>query len=315
MLNFYKNRQDYLKFTGEDRLDLINRLSTNEVKSLSQFQWNKTILTSDKGRFIDLLVLFNIGSFVFAVCSEGNASNAVSHLEKYTIMDDFKCENMAGSHSTILLFGENENDFISEVFNIQPPEGNSFTIIKTDGKDALICKNDNELDGYILIYSKSDEEYYSAKLFNNDVLQRYNMHKLSDEEYNVKRIELGIPEFGKEMTENTNPLECNLGNYVSFTKGCYIGQEVIARLDAYDKISKHMIGLKFNEEFTYHPNLKISTENKECGFVTSFAESEEYGKIGLGFVKTIFLDYKKDYNVKIDNYKSDCKIIKLPFKE
>ena len=49
------------------------------------------------------------------------------------------------------------------------------------------------------------------------------------------------------MTDETNPLECGLKQYVSFTKGCYIGQEVIARLDTYDKISKHMVGFKFDK--------------------------------------------------------------------
>jgi folate-binding protein YgfZ len=311
VLNFYKNQQDYLKFSGEDRLDLINRLSTNNVKSLSESQWTKTILTSDKGRFVDLLVLFNFGSFVFAECSHGNASSTASHLEKYTIMDDFKCENMAGTHSPILFFGDSCEDFISNEFGIQPLQENTFSIIKPDGKDALIYKNDGEFDGYVLIYPKADDEYYSAKLFNDDAIRKYNMHELSDSEYELKRIEHGIPEFGKEMTEQTNPLECSLEKYVSFTKGCYIGQEVIARLDAYDKISKHMIGIKFNDDFSYNPNLKISTDNKECGYVTSYAKSEEWGKIGLGFVKTIFLDYKKNYKVKSEESESDCKIIKL----
>jgi folate-binding protein YgfZ len=230
-------------------------------------------------------------------------------------MDDFKCDNMAGSHITVLFKGENETDFITKELGISPPADNLFSVIKPDGKDALIYKNDNEIGGYVLIYAKQDEDYYYKKLFNPEAEQKYNMHELSEPEYESLRIEHGIPEFGKEMTEQTNPLECGLGKYVSFTKGCYIGQEVIARLDAYDKISKHMIGIKFNSDFTFQQGLKISTDNKECGFVTSYTETKEFGKIGLGFVKTIFLDYKKKYKVKSDGYESDCKIIKLPFKE
>src|SRR6187399_1261410 len=109
MLNFYRLPQDYLKFTGAERLDLINRLSTNEVNSLGKSGGTKTILTSDKGRFVDLLTLYNFGDFVFASCSLNNSQNVISYLDKYTIMDDFTPVNMSGTHETVLLHGERVN--------------------------------------------------------------------------------------------------------------------------------------------------------------------------------------------------------------
>jgi folate-binding protein YgfZ len=132
----------------------------------------------------------------------------------------------------------------------------------------------------------------------------------------LKRIEHGIPAFRKEITDFTNPLECGLSRYVSFTKGCYIGQEVIARLDAYDKLSKHMVGIQSDSEIPSEGklrNIKITSENKECGFVTSGSVSDKYGYIGLGFVKTVFLDYNKDYKIAANNSNINCKLLKLPF--
>src|SRR5438552_9623779 len=98
MLNFYRIKFDYLKFEGNERLDLINRLSTNEVNSPGKLKGVKTIFTTDKGRFVDLLTLYNFGDFVFSTCSFSNAQKVIAHLNKYTIMDDFRAINMAGTH-------------------------------------------------------------------------------------------------------------------------------------------------------------------------------------------------------------------------
>ena len=130
MLNFYRIKFDYLKFEGKERLDLINRLSTNEVNSLSKLGGIKTILTTDKGRFVDLLTLYNFGDFVFASCSFNNAQHVIAHLDKYTIMDDFRVSNMAESHESILFFGENNEKFAKEVLNADTSgfSNNDFTL-------------------------------------------------------------------------------------------------------------------------------------------------------------------------------------------
>jgi len=318
VLNFYKIQKDYLKFTGNDRLDLVNRLSTNDVNSLKEFEWEKSILTSDKGRFVDLLTLYNFGDFVFSACSAGNAENVISHLGKYTIMDDFNSEDLAGTHGSILFFGDNTADFANRMFgiDINALPGNGFYIDKLEGKDSIIAINDDALRGFIFIYAKEDETFQFKRIFSEELKTKYDIREIFDNEFDTIRIENGIPAFGKEMTEQTNPLECNLEKYVSYTKGCYIGQEVIARLDAYDKISKHMIGIISDLPLppVEDKNVRIIFEGKESGYITSTAVSKKFGNIGLGFIRTVFLDFGKNYSLKADSFESKCKIIKLPFK-
>lgn len=317
MLNFYRIKFDYLKFEGNERLDLINRLSTNEVNSLGKLKGLKTILTSDKGRFVDLLTLYNFGDFIFASCSFNNAQTVITHLDKYTIMDDFRASDMAGTHEAVLFYGSESEGFAKEALNIDIAafSNNDFAFCNEGEFHSIAAKNDNAFGGFIFIYAAKDRLHWDEKLFSNN---KYSFNEISETEYETLRIENGIPSFGKEMSELTNPLECGLNNYVSFTKGCYIGQEVIARLDAYDKINKHMVGIIADEptELTGQlGDLKLSTDNKECGFVTSSAASKKHGNIGIGFVKTLFLDYKKDYKIKEKDKMIKCKIIKLPFEE
>lgn len=310
MPNFYRLKQDYLKFEGSERLDLINRLSTNEVNPLKPGQGVKTILTSDKGRFVDLLTLYNFGDFVFASCSFNNSKSVLAHLERYTIMDDFKPYDLSGTHDTILFFGNDSPGTAKEYFSadIKNLENNDFVFFNEGDHHSIVAKNDEPLGGFLFIYSTADRQFWQ-----DNVLSKINAAEISDDEYAQLRIEKGIPEFGKEMSELTNPLECGLNRYVSFTKGCYIGQEVIARLDAYDKISKHMVGIKFVELPPVTNEMKITIDGKECGFVTSIVNTKKFGNIGLGFIKTIFLDYNKEYKIKVKENYFDCFIVKLPF--
>jgi tRNA-modifying protein YgfZ len=309
MLNFYRFRQDYLKFEGNDRLDLINRLSTNQVNTLQRYSGIKTVLTNDKGRFVDLITLYNFGDFIFTACSFNNAANVISHLDKYTIMDDFKVTNIAGTHETILFYGDDSGKFAKDVFDsdIKKMKNNDFVIFKSSDKDAIITRNDDRYGGFMLIYAIEDKEHWNHFLFAGRLT---NTFKVTDEEtFQIERISLGEPSFGNEITEQTNPLECGLNTYVSFTKGCYIGQEVIARLDAYDKISKHLICIE--AESSFQQGDKIITENKECGFVSSSIKLSDGNFKGLGFIKTIFLDFNKKYQIKSNNSIIECIISAL----
>jgi len=313
MLNFYKLPQDYLKFEGTERLDLINRLSTNEVNSLAKFRFIKTILTSDKGRFIDILTLYNPGELVFASCSLNNAQNVLDHLERYTIMDDFRPTDETGTHEAILFYGKGVNDFAAKIFETDTEQlaENELKIISGDN-DVFLHKNDDAFGGIIFIYPVEEKSNFEEKIFSSKNTAEFGLKEITGSQYETKRIELGIAKYGKEMTELTNPLECGLNRYVSFTKGCYIGQEVIARLDAYDKISKHMVGITCKDPIP-QGDVKISVDNKECGFLTSSTVSGSFGNIGLGFVKTIFLDYEKNYKLKSADTLIDCRLTKLPF--
>jgi folate-binding protein YgfZ len=231
-------------------------------------------------------------------------------------MDDFKPVDMAGTHETILFYGEYSEDFAKGIFGIDVKSfsNNDFSIHVENDRHSMIARNDDSFGGFYFIYAAKDNNYWSEKVFTDENFNRYSMTEISSDEFEAKRIELGIPAYGKEMSNLNNPLECGLSKYVSFTKGCYIGQEVIARLDAYDKISKHMVGLSVSEPITGIPgDVKITVDDKECGFVTSSVTSQKFGNIGLGFVKTIFLDYNKSYRIKHNNTLNDCKIIKLPF--
>jgi tRNA-modifying protein YgfZ len=308
MIKFYRYKQDYLKFTGNDRLDLIHRLSTNHVKDLQENKLISTILVTDKGRFVDLITLYNFGDFVFSTCSFNNSQTVISHLNKYTIMDDFEVQNMPGTHQSLLIFEDEAEGFIQSMtsLNIKETEEDKFYIFRINESDCIIHKNEKEQGGWIIIYPTELSEFIDKNFL-------LSLTEINEKEYDRYRIEKGIPVINKEMTDFTNPLECGLSKYVSFTKGCYIGQEVIARLDTYDKISKHLIGYETSEEVNISDKSgesKIVFENNEVGFVTSWIKDDDNNIKGLGFIKTNYLDYTKQYYIK-DITTKELKNIKI----
>jgi folate-binding protein YgfZ len=104
------------------------------------------------------------------------------------------------------------------------------------------------------------------------------------------RIERGIPAFGKELTEDYNPHEANLVHHVSFSKGCYIGQEVIARLQTYQKVSKYLVGLRWDGEGPALDSFLVH-DGKRMGIVTSAARLPHTGaNVGLGYVRKAFVE-------------------------
>ena len=103
----------------------------------------------------------------------------------------------------------------------------------------------------------------------------------------VARVEMGAPAYGKELSEDFNPLEANLLEYISFTKGCYVGQEVVARLKTYNKVQRQLVGLRWDFDSRAAPGSKLMLEGKQVGLVTSAAKSPRLDKVlGLGYVRT-----------------------------
>lgn len=315
LYNYFINK-DYLIFRGKERLDFINRLSTNQVDKLQIYQGLKTILTSDKGRVIDILTLFVFNDFVLAICSYNYSNKVKAHLDKYTIMDDFTCEDISGTHRCNFFYGEETASFAKNELSFETGKysNNDFKILNLDGFDILVSSNDDGFGGITVVYPNEANDIFANKFLTKETAGKYNIHSATDREYSAARIELGIPCLPDDISGEINPLECGLSKYVNFTKGCYIGQEVIARLDTYDKINKHLVGIKFNNpEMPDLQNAKIFNEKNECGYVTSTARSSKFGFIGLGYVKTQFLNYENEYHVNLENKIINCKLNKLPF--
>jgi folate-binding protein YgfZ len=146
-----------------------------------------------------------------------------------------------------------------------------------------------------------------------DGLATHNGRIIGDTAFQIIRVESGMPDWGTEITQDYNPHEARLTNAISFTKGCYTGQEVIARLDTYEKVQKHLMIIELNEQINGQPPLDLFIEEENIGQMTSYVYDPVYKRnVGLGYVKKM---YSSEDNIYVEIMHENTRIpgrLKLP---
>ena len=274
-----------LKAAGTDALDLLNRLSTNEVVDLEPGQGAPTILTTDKGRILDVIIVINAGEHILLLTSPGMQGPVIAFLDKYTIMEDLTLEDVSSATATLAVWGPESQEHLAkaasaDLSSLQPYHS---LAAEVGGRPVrLISYSFADLPGYYLISSVEDASAVWRGLADAGITP------MGAEASETARIAQGMPAHGSEMSDDFNPLEAGLIGAIDFTKGCYIGQEVIARLDTYKKVQKYLVKLAFAEGSTVAPGALLTHEGKPVGKVTSVATDPSNGRnIGLGYVRTV----------------------------
>jgi hypothetical protein len=129
---------------------------------------------------------------------------------------------------------------------------------------------------------------------------------MSDRAWDVLRILQGRPAPDAELTDDYNPLEVGLWQTISFTKGCYIGQETIARLNTYKGVKQYLWGIKLNDYAEVGSAIAIKDE--KVGKLTSFTETAD-GYFGLGYIRT----KAGGIGLKVQVGETEGEIVEIPF--
>ncbi|MED5587435.1 MAG: glycine cleavage T C-terminal barrel domain-containing protein [Chloroflexota bacterium] len=270
-----------LKATGEDGLDLLNRMSTNNVMDLRVGEGAVTILTTDRGRIIDVLGVVNQGDHVTLLTSPSRQQTVIEWLDKYTIMEDLTIENVTAETTMLALVGPDSETILGLTSSHGPQDSLTAHSVQLGEVDVLAIEQPlGTLSRYWLITSPDD----ATRLWQH--LTEAGAVPLGWTAMEAARVNFGVPEFGPELGEPYNPLEAGLIGSVDFAKGCYIGQEVIARLDSYKKVQKYLVSLIFDAYATVSPGDELLQGGKQVGTVTSVAPEPSDGVLkGLGYVK------------------------------
>jgi folate-binding protein YgfZ len=270
-----------VKTTGADTLDLLNRLSTNKTVGLKPGHGAPTTLTSDKGRIIDLIYVYNLGPHILLVASPGAAKPVMDWIDKYTIMDDCTLEDASQSTSLLTVTGARAAEVVGKLVNTYVANLPSFgsTKVSIGGVEAWALRWDQgELKSYLLFLPTSvSEEAHRAAVSAGAM-------PASAQSWEMLRVEAGVPAYDKELGERFNPLEAGLIGAIDFAKGCYIGQEVIARLDTYKKVQRHLVILSLGNTGDIKEGAVLTHQGQVVGEVTSTAKLPG-GPVGLGYVR------------------------------
>ena len=299
--------------TGNDRLDLLHRLSTNDLLSRKVGDVVGTVFTTDKGRIIDYSQVAIQQSSLLLLVSAEHEKQLSSWIDKYTIMDDVHVQSVTDSTAMFTVIGPESTQFVHSAMGVVPSQNSHVEVTMEFGKVVVLARTEHQTEIIDIVVDAAN----AAKL---EQLLRLTAGEtgrtMSHDAYEVFRISRGIVEADSELNESYNPFDVGLLDAVSFTKGCYIGQEVIARIDTYQKAHRCLFGIISDSERGWAPpSAKVIAHGAEAGVVTSSSRGSVGGKRVMLAVLKKDLVHADDYiSIAYDNVSLDATIGSLPLR-
>jgi folate-binding protein YgfZ len=282
---FDRSRTSRIEHAGKDALDLLHRLSTNDLTCLPKGAAVRTVVTSDRGRIVGVITVVGVEPDRLLLLSDAaDARPIVEWVDKFTFEEDSRLRDVSGELAQLAVAGLRAGDVVRKL------AGDAAAALERGGccrsavlgVEADVVRSDAPgIPCWELIVPAQARDSLLAAAARSGAA-------LGDEAaWDAVRIERGVPVSGHELTEDANPLEAGLRGLVSFTKGCYVGQEVVARLDAYEKVRRVLTGLL--SDAPLRPGELLSAGGQLAGNVTSAAWSPGLRRhVGLGYVRNAF---------------------------
>ncbi|MFL5801864.1 MAG: YgfZ/GcvT domain-containing protein [Roseiflexaceae bacterium] len=312
---------------GRDRTDLLHRLSTADLLRLRPGQGARTVLTTPIGRIIDLLTVHALEDALLLVGSPGQGPPVFAHLKKNIFFNDQVTLEPAGrSYGQLALFGPRAGALLAQISGASFDELPMHHTVPADlaGVSVLAARRAPlGGQGFTLYIPAEHVETVRAALLAGGAAS------LGTEAFEVLRIERGYGVFGRELSQEYIPLETGLLDAISFTKGCYVGQEIIARMESRGRMAKQLRGLKLrtkDEGRTMHDEehssfvlrlsslilpMKLEVDGKDAGDLTSVAVSPRLGPVALAYVRSAHIEPGSIVGVAGTNITGE--VVELPF--
>jgi folate-binding protein YgfZ len=299
---------------GGDLLDLLNRLSTGAVKDLQAGQGRSTVLTTPKGRIVERLFVHHLGQRgVLLVGGPGAAPRIIDHLDRFTFAEQTGLTEANESLCQLALVGPRAGEAL-QAAGLDHPEPNGNVAATFEGTSVFVLGQDGfSSDGFsVLVASDMAGSMWQALNLACSKCGGRPAGSLAAESWRILR---GLPASGHELTEDYNPLEAGLSDAVSFDKGCYVGQEVVARLNTYDKVSRVLVGLDFPEGSTPPgPGAPIYFQQDDVGRLTSIAVPPGWSHpVALAYLKRRVAEAGIELNVGAPREELTARMVALPF--
>ena len=255
--------------TGSDRIDLLHRLSTNDLLSARNGQVVGTAFTTDKGRMVDYVVVCFLESSLLLLASPGTENRLIEWIEKFHIMEDIRLTAMGDTTVAHTVVGPEAMDLVAHALHMTLTPNMVIESVNEFGRLSVVCVTAFATTMVHLMV----EPDRSASLLDRISSVGEGVPRMTEEVFEAFRISRGIPAAGREISEAFNPYECGLTHAISYTKGCYVGQEVIARLDTYQKIQRTMVGVVFEKRLpSVKSNIPLRKEHEAIGVLTSVSQ-------------------------------------------
>ena len=273
---------------GSDTLDLLNRLSTNLVDPLPVGKGESTVITTGKGRILDWITMLHHSDDVLLVTSPERRDTVAEWIDTYTFDENTTLEDVTPTTAMLSFIGPSAETLLDTLLSISAAHLFRLDSIITQwqGHEVIVARtNPAGQRGFDLVVpAEAGEELWTAAL-------QLGASPIGHEALEALRVGARLPTWGHELTEEHNPLEAGLEGEVSWTKGCYTGQEVVARLFNYQRIQRHLVALEFPETQTIQVGASLLVDGETAGYVTSVSPIPSNGtSTALASLRTAYVE-------------------------
>lgn len=278
-----------IELSGTEVVTFLNGLITNDVKALSHGAWMLAAFPNVQGRLIAAVRVLRDEDHFFVATDAFTHARVLQNLQRFTLAGDFRVRDLTEETALISVQGAASAQCVEGVLGGEAARVNRNRVIgvnRADKQLLIIRANHTAEDGFDLFVPLSEAQAIWEQLVNAGA------HPVGQEALEILRVEAGLPRYGVDVDETTVVLEAGLDEAVSYTKGCYLGQEIIARIHWRGHVARRLAGIALDEggsPISQGARVK-STEGKELARITSSVYSPQLKKvIALGLIKYDFL--------------------------
>ena len=310
-----------LALTGADRRRFLHGQVTNQVIELQEGEGCYAALVTAKGKMQSDLNIYCLPGELILDFEPGLSGVVVQRLEKYIIADDVQIAEVAPHYGLLSVQGPKSGAVVSSLrLKLElPAKLFAITSVASEDWGEIYCVHQprGSTLGFDLFVPVACLEPVAARLIG--AARGLGGGPVGWAALEMARIEAGIPRFGWDMDATHLPPEAGIeSRAVSYTKGCYIGQEILARLRTYGHVAKALRGLRLPDELPELPRKgdKLMCEGKEVGGITSAARLPVLrGNVALGYVRREQGTLGTIVQVLTAGGVCDAKIVSLPFRD
>jgi folate-binding protein YgfZ len=306
-----------LRLTGRDRVGFLNAMVTNDVAKLTPGRACLSLVTTTKGKIVAELLVLARADDLLVVVLQGPAARLAETLESHIVADDVTLENLGGTHTAIAVEGPKCRDLAWRVFAHGPLPMEPLTFTENHYQDlrATVVRHPVAGDrGLLLIVERAHHERLKSYLLQGAVgMDGCEAGRLA---WNTRRIEAGRPWFGVDVTEENFPAETPFESHVSYEKGCYLGQETIARMHYRGHPNWKLVGLAGGDHVPA-AGAPLAAEGGDgaAGRITSAVFSPALGRaLCLGYVRAPLAAPGARFSVRDGGVNASLVIVDLPVK-
>ncbi len=244
-----------LRLTGADRQTFLNNLVTNDIAASAPGRGVRTLLTTIKGKLVADLYVLSRPNDLLVLIAQGDAADVLAAIDKHIIVDDVEVHDESSNYEVLAVEGPDARGLVWRLFPDEPVplEPLSFIDVDYQGTPVTVLRNSLVGDrGYQLVVPKAPTRPIRNYLVQGG--RGMDMEPIGRIAWNMRRMENGLVWFGNEadVTAANFPKEARLGNLVSYTKGCFLGQETLARMHYRGHPNWKLVGLVASADPSNH---------------------------------------------------------------